>query len=176
MTALKVITENITVARETFEGTLKDITEETAHKDPGGTALPIAALWIHLLVSEDRLVQHLLQKAPTLEESTFLDKTGASEPMPPFGNKKWGEEHAIWAKRVRISIPVTRQYAAAVYKATDEYVARLSEKDLEKTVTVHGTSQTVGWLLGAYLFGHTYALAGEISALKGTQGMRGYEF
>jgi hypothetical protein len=72
-----------------------------------------------------------------------------------------------------------RQYAQAVYKATDDYMAKLKESDLDREVDL--TQVGFGkWKLGAFLLtfvmGHARDIMGEISAIKGVQGARGYPF
>ncbi len=70
-------------------------------------------------------------------------------------------------------------YAQAVYASTDEYLATLSENELDRTIDL--TEQNLGtWSLGAFLltfvFGHVRDIMGEISALKGLRDLQGYPF
>lgn len=68
---------------------------------------------------------------------------------------------------------------AAVAAATDDYIASLSEDDLERILdlTSNGLGrQTVAWAIQALLIAHLNNMAGEISVLKGLQGAKGYPF
>ena len=99
-------------------------------------------------------------KAP-LMASAYAGKAGFSEP-PPMGKRD------DWANRVQVDIDPLRQYAQAVYTATDEELAR----PLDLTSLGFG-QQNVAFLLSLILL-NVYCHTGEISCLKGLQGLQGY--
>ncbi|HZE86859.1 MAG TPA: DinB family protein [Methylomirabilota bacterium] len=176
MQALQLLKDELKNARETFEGTAADITDEQLSKDPGGKALPLGASYAHLIFSEDVIIHSMLQQKTPLSAVIWKDKTGASEPMPPM-DENWSAAHESWAKKVTLNLPKFREYAKAVYAATDEFINSLKDEDLDKEVDL-GTwgKKTVAEMLYAFIIGHTNSLAGELSVLKGIQGFTGYPF
>ncbi len=176
LTALQLIKDELKNARETFDGTVADVREEQLHNDPGGKALPLGAAYAHLVFSEDAVVQGMLQGKQPFFATGWAGRTGVSELMPPM-DERWMVEHERWAKTVKIDLGELRDYAKAVFTATDEYVSNLKEEDLEREVDLgEGGKKTLAELLYSWVIGHLNSLAGEISALKGIQGARGYPF
>ena len=176
LTALQLLKDELKSAREVFEGTVGDVTQEQLHQLPGGKALPLGAVYAHLIFSEDAIVQGMLQKKAPLSDSIMKGKTGTSLPMPAM-DEKWSEANEEWSKNVKIDLSEFREYAKAVYAATDAYVNSLQDEDVEKVIDLGSWGkQTVAQLLSGFIIGHTYSLTGEIAALKGLQGAKGYPF
>jgi hypothetical protein len=99
-------------------------------------------------------------------------RTGWSEPHPLDG--PWDE----WGRRVTIDLPAMRAYAQAVYANTDAYLATVTPEEWSRPLdlTPVGTGhQTVGFLLTLVLLDGA-AHCGEISTIKGLQGLQGYPF
>ena len=68
------------------------------------------------------------------------------------------------------------EYGKAVFAATDTYVDGLSETDLAKEIDFMGRKMPlVAFFLGV-MCTHSANHAGEISTLKGLQGLKGYPF
>lgn len=175
MTALDLIKEALKGARETFEGTVADLTPDMFAQQVGA-ALPIEAVCAHLLLSEDMTINKLLQGKPPLFESTWQNKTGVSPLMPPMG-ATWNEDHAKWAKEVTVDLPAFNKYKQAVYAQTDAYINSLTDADLDREVDMGDWGKKpVYYLLIAWIIAHTNNLAGEISAAKGFQNKKGYAF
>lgn len=176
LTVLELLKEELKNARETFESTAADIKEEHVHKDPGGMAYPLGATYAHLVFSEDAIVAGMLQGKAPLSETEWKDKTGASSPMPAM-DANWEKANYDWSKSVQVDMSKMREYAKAVYAATDAYMDTLKEEDLEKELDLGPMGkQTVVHVIYSFLIGHTNSLAGELSALKGVHGAKGYPF
>ncbi len=176
MDAITLLREQLQNARESFEGTASTINTEDMHKDPGGKALPLGALWAHLVLSEDMTIQMFLQGKSPLYESDWKEKLGISEPMPAM-DSNWETTHEAWAKRVQVDLPLFREYEKAVYKKTEEYLSGLQNDDLEKEVDLGAWGKkTVCYMLYAFIIAHTNMLSGEMSAVKGVHGAKGYAF
>jgi hypothetical protein len=95
-----------------------------------------------------------------------------ADPDAP-GFPDWSE----WGRRVKIDLASLREYAKAVYAGTDEYLASLSDDDLNRPVDLSALGlgeRTVGYILINGIVGNTFSHSGEISCLKGLQGKRGY--
>jgi hypothetical protein len=157
--------------REVMESTMADVEATHAHWTPPGKALPLGALYVHVLTAEDFFIQGLLKGGVPLWDSSWKGNMGLSEPRPPRG-QPWED----WARRVRIDMPKLREYAKAVFAATDAYVDSLSEGDLEKEIQFNDRKiRLAGFFLGV-MCTHCANHTGEISTLKGLQGLKGYPF
>jgi hypothetical protein len=169
--AVSLLRAQYGMAHQWVEGTMQGVSAEIAHAHPPGKPHPIAAEYVHVAVAEDYYIQALARGATPLMASSFAGKTGASEP-PPLGD--WGD----WGRSVQVDLDAARTYAEAVYAATDEYLASLTDADLAREVDLSAVNlgtQTVGFIFSLILL-NAAAHSGEISALKGIQGLRGYPF
>ncbi len=183
--AVELLREQLRGARETLEGTTKDLSAETAHWIPPGTALPIGAAYAHAVLSMDGVVNGMVRGTRPLYAAAFAGKTGASEPHPgsagegPTDPEEWGRVFSGWCRRLKVDLPALHGYAAAVFEETDGWLAALADADLEKTVDLApiglGPSR-IAFVLSAVVIGHVYCHAGEIAALKGTLGLKGYPY
>ena len=73
-------------------------------------------------------------------------------------------------------MPKVREYAKAVFGATDAYVDSLGEADLAKEIEFMGNKMPlVNFFLGVMCL-PLRRYRGEISTLKGLQGLKGYPF
>lgn len=78
---------------------------------------------------------------------------------------------------MKLDIGQAREYAKAVYKATDDYLGTLSPEDLDDEIDVPGIGKSSrAYFLGIGALIHPANHVGEISALKGVQGAKGYPF
>lgn len=172
MNAIEVLRNQINASHEIVEGTVADLTPELCDAPASGKAHPIGATYAHILTAEDFIINMLCRGQQPLMMGDWAGKTGASEPPPGPG----GDTYA-WATTVKVDLEQAREYAKAVYKNTDEYLNSLSEADLgeEKEIPGFGKNPLVYYLgLGALI--HPANHVGEISALKGALGARGYPF
>lgn len=155
-----------------LEGAVEDVTPEQAHWIPPGKANPLGANYVHLVMDEDLAINGLLRNAEPLTASNWAGRVGISE-LPPVGpNQVWDQ----WARRVRIDLAAFRPYALAVYETTDEYLASITDDALQRSLDLSAFGvgqQTVRWVLNNAVW-HLGAHCGEISCLKGLQGVRGY--
>ena len=72
--------------REVMESTMADVGNEHAEWAPPGKALPLGALYVHVLTSEDFFIQGLLKGGTPMWDSSWKgSKMGLSEPRPPLG-------------------------------------------------------------------------------------------
>lgn len=173
--AVTYILNDLKRAHEYMEQTMEGVTNEVAAFKPPGTANPIAGTYAHLVFSEDFFTHFFLQGKQPLFETAWKDKTGISELQPT----EWEHAYPKWLKTVQIDVPKAQKYAKAVYKATEDFVAGLSDKDLEKDVdmSMFGMgARPMGDFINNMILGHTWSIMGEVSVLKGIQGLKGYPF
>jgi len=160
-------------ARNFLEETMKDVTADQASWNPGGQAMSIGANYAHIITSQDVGLHGLLKGAAPLIASTWAGRAGLSEP-PPFGP---GTDLHGWANKVTIDLPALRQYAQAVYDATDEFTATLDEGGLTRTLDLSAIGlgeQPASFILNAGWVANVSMHTGEISCLKGLGGAKGY--
>lgn len=175
MDSVTLLREQLKAAHEYLEDTMADVTSELAHWIPPGIATPIGANYIHLVQTEDGLVQFVLQGKEMLGATTWKDKLGASEPHPWPPTEP--EDYRAWMRRVKLDLPAFREYAQAVYEASDEYIRGLSVEDLDEVLDLSSMGMNPvprRWVIARYLAGHTDNICGEVSTLKGLQGVIGY--
>lgn len=162
-------------ARELLEGTMGDVTQEQAVRMPGGKVVSIAANYAHIITSQDFGLHGVLKGTALLIASTWAGKSGLSSP-PPFGPGSTIDE---WARDAQIDLKALRDYAHAVYEASDEHFGSMTDEDFSRPMDLsafgfgHQPASFVavnGWINNVYL--HT----GEISCLKGLDGAKGYPF
>lgn len=178
-TIATMLRESLQHAHEIFEGTMQGVTDEVAHWQPAGKALPIGAAYAHAVISEDLLVSGMATKEKPVLEKGWAQRMGLSTPHPAM-DADWEKNFADWSKTVKIDLPKLQAYAKEVYRETDDYLATLTDKDLaEKKIDFSSWGmgeKPVTWFIIRILIGHIDNLAGEISAVKGLQGLKGYPF
>jgi hypothetical protein len=151
-----------------FEGTLAGVTDELAHLDPPGSVAPIGAQAAHVVTGLDLFLLGVAAGKQPLLMSSFADKSGVSEPPPAGG--EWNE----WAERVKIDLPALVAYSKAVFSEIDGYLASISDEDLQQEREFGPAgNQTILWALNILIL-NTFSHTGEISAIKGMQGFKGY--
>lgn len=159
-------------AHEVLEGTMADVTDEVLNWQPPGSANTIGANYAHVVTGEDAILQGMARGAAPLMASSWAGKTGLSSPPPA------GAGLHDWGKTAQIDLAALRQYAQAVFAATDEYLASLTDADLAAEIDASAFNsgmQPRSWLLSLMLSNANWHL-GEISAIKGVQGLKGYPF
>jgi hypothetical protein len=177
--AVAFIREGAQLGHWYLDGTMADVTSDQAHYAPPGRANPIGATFAHLVCSEDLIVNGMLRQQAPLFVSSHAETTGLSEPMPTPGSADWGEAYAAWARRVRVDLTALKSYAEAVYAATDTYLESLADSDLDRELDLTAVGfgkQKLGWMLNLLVLNHIGTETGEISAVKGVQGAKGYPF
>jgi hypothetical protein len=167
-------------AHWTLEATMEDVDAGLAHWAPPGAALPIGAAYAHFVTSEDLVVNFLFRGGVPLYSGSHAERTGLSElPPDPASAKDWARDFAGWCRRVRIDLALFRAYARSVYAATDAYLSELPDAELDRTLDLSSVgmgTQSIGFVVNNALVGHAFCHCGEISALKGMQGKKGYPF
>jgi DinB superfamily len=177
METITFLRQDLKEAHELLEAIMADVTSEAAQWIPPGRANPVGATYAHVVLSEDRTINAMMRHQKPLYDSTWMGKLGLSQPMPIPGPD--GQNYVDWTREVQLDLPAFRQYAQAVYASTDEYLATLTSEDLDRQLDLSGTGMsqgTLGWVLSRLVVAHADNIAGEISCLKGLQGLQGYPF
>jgi len=173
--AVQLLLQYLKDAHQYMNQTMEGVTNEVAAHIPDGRANPIAGTYAHLIMSEDFFINGLIQHKQPLFETDWKDKTGASEIQPT----EWVTAFPKWLKEVTIDIDQMNKYAQSVYKNSEDYLTSLTDEDLlkETDMSMFGMgNRTIGSVLGGMVIGHVNNIMGEISVLKGIQGLTGYPF
>jgi hypothetical protein len=75
-----------------------------------------------------------------------------------------------------VDLPALHDYAKAVAEALQGWLGSLAPEDLERTIKTPIGEYTLAQMIGLFIVWHIDAHCGEISALKGCQGVKGYPF
>jgi hypothetical protein len=163
-----LVRSNLSDAHWLLEQVIEGLDPEHLHWTPPGTANTIAATYAHVVASEDVFVQETLLGRTPLADGAWAGKDGISLPVP-----RRGADWLRWSRRVQVDRRV-REYAAAVYAASDAYLGGLDPDALLRPPSspVPG-GQTLSWLIHNLLVQHAALHSGEIAVLRGLQGLQG---
>lgn len=153
----------------TLEAAIGDCAPETVAKQlPAAKINSIGAIYAHTIFGEDGLLNGLIRGGtPVYFAGGWADKVGIKMPE--------GSMEPDWD--ITLDLDVFRQYAAAVYAATDEYLANVSDSEMEVMVDAgFAPPMPVQSFVANILAWHVATHQGEISALKGVQGLEGLVF
>lgn len=172
-----LIHSQVKSAREALQGTVADVTNEEAQRQPGGLANPIGAQYAHVLTSEDGIVNGMLKGGAPLFASEFAGRAGFDTPPPSqaegeAGLANWHQ----WANSVTVDMDGLRSYAQAVHAATDAYFEGVSDAELMATVPTPLGEMSTAQLLSAAVTANHNMHCGEIACMKGMHGKQGYPF
>jgi hypothetical protein len=161
--------EQMQALHGTLEAAIGDCSPDAlTRKLPGSTINSIGAIYAHTIFGEDGLLNGLVRGAkPVYFADGWAPRIGVDMPQ--------GGMEPDWT--VKLDLGLFREYAAAVYAATDQYLATATDADLARVVdpgfapptpVLSFVANTLAW--------HVATHQGEISALKGVQGVNGLVF
>jgi hypothetical protein len=142
-------------AFDLLEQVTADLEQVQADWTPPGTASTIGAIYSHTLT----YVDFLLEKVCIAQSDAVF-----SEPPP--------EE--ISMREVQADLSALHEYADRVQNAAQEWLSTLTPADLERSMNTSIGELNLGQLVEAYIIWHINVHCGEISVLKGCQGLKGY--
>ena len=172
MTPQGLLKQQLAGYHDILEQTIADCGQNTLDRNlPNATITNIGSIYAHIIFSEDGIIQGMLQKKPLVYQAQgWASRLNVAMPPSPQFDPTWG-------RAVKMHLPPFREYAKAVYAATDAYVSSLGPADLERKVdTGFVGEQTVAFVLGNIAVWHVAEHNGEIGALKGVQGLKGLPF
>lgn len=154
-----------------MNGVLGDRGDALNKQVPGATVTSIASIYAHMVMSEDAIVNGMMQgKPPMFMSGGWEAKTGVKFP---------GEQPSInpdWAHAMKMDLPKFQEYAKAVFANTDSYLKSVTDAELQEKVQTPVGEQTREWFIVNVLATHFPQHSGEIAALKGVQGLKGLPF
>jgi hypothetical protein len=150
-----------------------DLTQELADWTPPGIANPIGATYWHAVSSADHVVHEwCMGEKPLSERAGWREKALTVSPPEP----EHGGDHFGYMRAMRVDLPAMHEYTQAVTEAIQGWLASLTPEDLERKMESPVGERKLGEFLDTFLAWHINAHCGEIAALKGCQGTRGYPF
>jgi len=171
MKTIELLRINMFVAHDTFSKTVSDVTQEMADWSPPGLAHPIGERYAHAAAAEDWIVNSMSRGSEPWFATSWAGKTG-------FGEINLGMS-AEEAKAFHVDLNALREYAAAVFADTEVYLNSLDDTEIERmydmTMVGYGSVPAPVWW-STFVIGHLHDIMGEISALKGCLGKKGYPF
>lgn len=176
MDVIQLLGVQLRTAHQWLEGAVGTATEQELRWFPPSDAYPAGVCYAHAVATEDMIVGRLLKGAAPLAVSSWVGRTGLSEPMPNPG-PEWRERSAHWTRAVRINLPEFQAYAQAVYAESELYVSSLHPADLDYEIDLSGIGikkQPLAWVLSTLVIAHLHGEIGEISVVKSLQGLPGF--
>ncbi len=170
MDGVQALTAAVKASHEWYNGTVADVTGAQANWLPDGVAHPFGELMAYIVQSEDGIVNGMLRGHAPLWQRDGWDKKLGVPNMMMHDNKG--------ARSFKIDPKSLATYTQAVQSSTMAYLSSLKPADLERVIDVGGNigKMPVAGVLTMLLVGNNFAHTGEISALKGVQGAKGYPF
>lgn len=170
METVELLRINLKTSHDAFRGTVADLTQELMDWIPPGEAHPIGERFAHVVAAEDWLI-NMAQGAPPWFTSSWANRTGFTE----INLGATAEQ----ARAFRAELERLRNYAEAVFASSEGYFNSLSEADMQRMIDMnaigYGMVPFPVWA-STFVIGHVHDIMGEISALKGMRGLKGYPF
>jgi hypothetical protein len=180
MDIITALREQLASSHWLLEQCVEELTPEQLWWMPPGTANSVADNYLHVVLNEDDIVQGMLQGKRPLSASTWAGQTGLSTSPGVHGaGAHRSVEWSRWVRSVHVDWPAFRQYARAVYAASDDYLAGRNAEELDNQVDLSSFGlriQSLNWALHNLVIGHVSTHTGEIAAIKGVQGLQGHPF
>jgi hypothetical protein len=166
MDSVEAIKETLGLAHEYLEAAFGGTEGETLTRVlPGATIGSIESIYVHTIANEDWAVQELILGRPKVIEGEWAVRLGIKAPKAgeQFDLATWNRDWAAF-----------KEYTAAVFKATDDYLAAAKDADLAKQIDWFGRgTRSAAWVMADTILVHASFHAGEIASLKGVMGLKG---
>jgi hypothetical protein len=155
MNTLELTRYALSFAFDILEQVVADLTQEQADWTPPGTVSTIGAIYSHVITYVDFILQEVC-----------IAQSDAVFAEPPL------EE--IRMQDVQVELSTLHAYADEVKTTLHDWLSSLTPEDLEREMETSLGELNLGQLLEVYIIWHINVHCGEISALKGCQGLKGY--
>jgi hypothetical protein len=196
MNTIELIHYSLRLAFDLLGQVVSDLTQEQADWLPPGKANPIGALYWHTVAYSDQLVhewcmppfrqityEEWLQakcakrdldmgQAPLRQSAGWEEKVVLASPPETPGDPYWDLRAA--REGLRVDLAALHDYAQATDQALQSWVASLALEDLQRMIDTPVGILNLGQYLELCVIWHINVHCGEISALKGCQGLTGY--
>lgn len=159
MDALQLLREQAAFTEDVTSSVLAQVTNQHGSWWPEGSAgNSIAATSFHIYLTEDRLVSRARGAAPLIDQ--WQDRLGV-------------DPASLWTAS-GLDMDQIRAYAAAVHANTKQFLEAATPADLEREIDTPRGKRAVATSLSLALVIHKATHIGDVSALLGCQGMKGF--
>ena len=144
---------------------LQELTPEVAHFDAGGTTNTIAQLMARSDDGRGRRFQPQSEaRHPPIETDGWAEKAGI--PL----------ERGAGPGKDELNIEAFAQYRESAKKSASSYIESMDLKDLDKAVEWFDGPRPAHHIIQIIVINHMLGHSGEVSTLKGVQGLKGLPF
>lgn len=175
ITLAEALTWKTKQSHELLNATFADVDQDLANREAPGHANPLGSAFAHVVISEDTVIHGLFGGKAPLCASSWAGKTGVDLPMPIPGMVEG--DLGDWYRDAKVDVEQLRIYAAEVFSGTERWIASADEATLSRTMDVpflHMGEKSVAELFMLLVLTHCDNYSGEISAIKGVFGLKGY--
>ncbi|MCP4536142.1 MAG: DinB family protein [Chloroflexi bacterium] len=148
-----------------------DLTQEQADWTPPGIANPIGGLYWHTLTGIDMVVHRWgLGKDPIFQTEGWQKKVVVSSALDQR------KDHPPEMRETRVDLSALHEYGKVIAEVVQSWLVSLSSEDLERQIKTPVGELSLAQMIETFVIWHINAHCGEISAIKGCQGAKGYLF
>jgi hypothetical protein len=155
MNTVELTQYSVGFAFEILSQVTADLTQEQADWQPPGVVNTIGEIYSHIIVYVDHFVQAVIEKRP---------KPESIESRPDEFKMQEGQ----------VNLSELHEYADKVKNKTLGWISSMTPEDLSAIIDTTIGEIPVGQMIEAFITWHINTHCGEISALKGCQGAKGY--
>jgi hypothetical protein len=196
MNTIELIHYSLGFAFQVLEAVVADLTQDQADWTPPGTASPIGALYWHTIAYSDQLIhEYCMPPLRVIPYVEWLEARCAKRDLnmgqaPLRLSAGWQEKALIVSPPenpqdpfsilrparagLRVDLPMMHGYAQATAEALLSRVASLTPEELKHTICTPIGDFALDQFVDSFIIWHINAHCGEIAALKGVQGLKGY--
>lgn len=171
----QVLAINLQTAHDAFVKTLADVTQEMADWMPPGVMHPLGERYAHTVMAEDLLIHSFAKGDAPLFMSAWAGRTGFPATMDMMTSQTSEAARAFHVD----DLNALGEYMRAVFADSEAFINGADQTRLDGNVDMsilgYGMVPFPVWF-SIFVVGHVHDLTGEISALKGMQGYKGYPF
>ncbi len=170
MSTIDFIRGGLRQLHNSFDDGVRDLTDEQLHWRANEHGLSAAFILWHYVRTEDNIIQYVLQGKPTVWiEGGWDTKLGLHRTAQGTGMA------LADAQDLRISDKAAfLDYMQAVWKATDDYLATMTDEALQAKTTVKPLGEMpVQSAIGNMCLTHGFTHMGEIAHIRGLLGLKG---
>jgi uncharacterized damage-inducible protein DinB len=164
MELLDYLRTSVEAVNDMVDTAMQDLTDEVVNYHAGGTSNTIAQLLAHVISGQDLLINEKIGGGRSLHETGWAEKTGIPLDRPQI----W--QRAAW----KLDLAGFDAYRREVARCAEETYAALTPVDLDREIAwVRGPNRPLALMTQAIFVNHGLGHCGEISSLKGVQGLKG---
>jgi uncharacterized damage-inducible protein DinB len=156
MNTVELLQFSVETAFEILSSVTADLTQQQADWRPPGTANTIASVYSHILTYVDHYVRNYFEEG---------------KPQPLTVESRPPE---LWMHDVQADLSELHAYAVQARSTAQNWLSSLTPKDLERRELTTAGEMNLAQAVQAFIVWHISAHCGEIAALKGCQGLKGY--